>query len=83
MASGEGGSTGTGSAGTDRAVTKDPGTEAAGAGDPGTEDPGTGDPGTQGLSTGVLDLLGLLAYAELVAFFRLSEDAALAPSLSD
>ena len=32
---------------------------------------------------GVLDLLGLLAYAELVAFFRLSEDAALAPSLSD
>jgi hypothetical protein len=32
---------------------------------------------------GVLDLLGLLAYAELVAFFRLSEDAALAPTLSD
>jgi hypothetical protein len=32
---------------------------------------------------GVLDLLGLLAYAELVAFFRLSEDAALAPSLAD
>jgi tRNA-(MS[2]IO[6]A)-hydroxylase (MiaE)-like len=32
---------------------------------------------------GVVDLLGLLAYAELVAFFRLSEDAALAPSLSD
>jgi hypothetical protein len=32
---------------------------------------------------GVLDLLGLLASAELVAFFRLSEDAALAPSLSD
>jgi hypothetical protein len=32
---------------------------------------------------GILDLLGLLAYAELVAFFRLSEDAALAPSLSD
>ncbi|HUY44540.1 MAG TPA: ferritin-like fold-containing protein [Streptosporangiaceae bacterium] len=32
---------------------------------------------------GVLDLLGLLAYAELVAFFRLSEDAALAPSLPD
>jgi tRNA-(MS[2]IO[6]A)-hydroxylase (MiaE)-like len=32
---------------------------------------------------GVLDLLGLLAYAELVAFFRLSDDAALAPSLSD
>jgi hypothetical protein len=34
-------------------------------------------------SDGVLDLLGLLAYAELVAFFRLSEDAALAPSLAD
>jgi hypothetical protein len=32
---------------------------------------------------GVLDLLGLLAYAELVAFFRLAEDAALAPALSD
>lgn len=32
---------------------------------------------------GVLDLLGLLAYAQLTAFFRLSEDAALATSLSD
>lgn len=32
---------------------------------------------------GVLDLLGLLAYAELTAFFRLSEDAALAISLPD
>jgi tRNA-(MS[2]IO[6]A)-hydroxylase (MiaE)-like len=32
---------------------------------------------------GVLDLLGLLAYGELVAFFRLSDDAALAPSLTD
>jgi hypothetical protein len=32
---------------------------------------------------GVLDLFGLLAYAELVAFFRLSEDAVLAPSLAD
>ena len=32
---------------------------------------------------GVLDLLGLLAYAELVAFFRLTDDAALAPSLAD
>jgi hypothetical protein len=30
-----------------------------------------------------VDLLGLLAYAELVAFFRLSEDAALAASLAD
>jgi tRNA-(MS[2]IO[6]A)-hydroxylase (MiaE)-like len=32
---------------------------------------------------GVLDLLGLLAYAQLVAFFRLSDDAALASSLGD
>ncbi len=32
---------------------------------------------------GVVDLLGLLAYASLVAFFRLSEDAALAMSLVD
>jgi len=31
----------------------------------------------------VLDLLGLLAYAQLVAFFRLSDDAALASSLGD
>ncbi|HEY2443767.1 MAG TPA: ferritin-like fold-containing protein [Streptosporangiaceae bacterium] len=34
-------------------------------------------------SGGVVDLLGMLAYAELVAFFRLSDDAALAPSLDD
>jgi tRNA-(MS[2]IO[6]A)-hydroxylase (MiaE)-like len=34
-------------------------------------------------ANGVIDLLGLLAYAELVAFFRLSEDAALAPTLAD
>ena len=32
---------------------------------------------------GVLDLLGLIAYAQLVAFFRLSDDAALAPTLAD
>jgi hypothetical protein len=32
---------------------------------------------------GVVDLFGLLAYAELVAFLRLSGDAALAPSLED
>jgi hypothetical protein len=39
---------------------------------------------TEGLDTeGLVDLLGLLAYAELVAFFRLSEDAALAPTLAD
>ncbi len=32
---------------------------------------------------GVIDLLGLLAYASLVAFFRLADDASLAMSLSD
>lgn len=32
---------------------------------------------------GVLDLLGLLAYASLTAFFRISDDAALALSLRD
>jgi hypothetical protein len=32
---------------------------------------------------GVLDLLGLLAYASLTAFFRLADDAALAIALSD
>ncbi|HEX3388927.1 MAG TPA: ferritin-like fold-containing protein [Streptosporangiaceae bacterium] len=31
----------------------------------------------------MIDLLGLLAYAELDAYFRLTEDAALAPSLAD
>ena len=31
----------------------------------------------------MLDLLGLIAYAQLVAFFRLSDDAALAPTLAD
>jgi len=35
-------------------------------------------------STGVVDLLGVLAYAELTAFLRLAEDAAtLAPTLTD
>jgi hypothetical protein len=32
---------------------------------------------------GVLDLLGLLAYASLTAFFRLTDDAAMAISLAD
>lgn len=32
---------------------------------------------------GVVDVLGLLAYASLVAFFRLAEDAAMAQSLLD
>jgi tRNA-(MS[2]IO[6]A)-hydroxylase MiaE-like protein len=46
-------------------------TEGAGHG------PGPGDGGSE------IDLFGLLAYAELVAFFRLSEDASQAPSLAD
>ena len=37
----------------------------------------------EGPAAGVVDLLGLLAYASLVAFFRLSDDAALATSLAD
>lgn len=41
------------------------------------------DTGLHAGDEGVADLLGLLAYAELVAFFRLSEDAALAQSLAD
>lgn len=35
------------------------------------------------LTAGVVDLLGLLAYGSLVAFFRLADDAALATSLAD
>jgi hypothetical protein len=35
------------------------------------------------VTEGVIDLLGLLAYASLVAFFRLADDAALAMSLAD
>ena len=44
-----------------------------------------GEPGPQGGTSdeGIIDLLGLLAYAELDAYFRLTEDAALAPSLAD
>jgi hypothetical protein len=33
--------------------------------------------------SGIIDLLGLLAYAELDAYFRLTDDAVLAPSLAD
>lgn len=42
-------------------------------------------PGPSGGSSpdGLVDLLGLLAYAELVAFFRLSDDGKLAPTLAD
>jgi hypothetical protein len=42
-------------------------------------DPGTANPSDEG----VLDLLGLLAYASLTAFFRVSDDAAVAISLAD
>jgi hypothetical protein len=43
------------------------------------------EPGQQGQPSreGIVDLLGLLAYAELDAYFRLTEDAALAPTLAD
>lgn len=41
--------------------------------------PRAGDPATDG----VIELLGLLAYASLVAFFRLADDASLAVSLAD
>jgi hypothetical protein len=40
-------------------------------------------PATDAVGAGVLDLLGLMAYAQLVAFFRLTDDAALAVSLAD
>jgi tRNA-(MS[2]IO[6]A)-hydroxylase (MiaE)-like len=38
---------------------------------------------SSGPGDGVVDLLGLLAYASLVAFFQLSDDAALSASLGD
>ena len=37
----------------------------------------------QGQDDGLLDLLGLLAYASLTAFFRVSDEAALAVRLAD
>jgi hypothetical protein len=42
-----------------------------------------GPPAGAAPADGVLDMLGLLAYASLTAFFRLSDDAALAIALSD
>jgi len=54
-----------------------PGAPVAGAAGPAAADP-AGDP-----PQGVIDLLGMLAYALLVAFFGLVEDAALAESLAD
>jgi hypothetical protein len=50
----------------------DAGAAEAGSGAGGGPDP-----------AGVIDLLGVLAYASLVAFFRLSDDAAVAVSLAD
>jgi hypothetical protein len=47
------------------------------------DQPGTGNSQQQADPAGVLDLLGLLAYASLVAFFQLSDDAALAESIDD
>jgi hypothetical protein len=55
--------------------------EALGPREPGRRS----EPGQQGRPSreGIVDLLGLLAYAELDAYFRLTEDAALAPTLAD
>jgi hypothetical protein len=48
--------------------------------EPGPSEP---DPGGPDQQSGIIDLLGMLAYAELDAYFRLTDDAALAPSLAD
>jgi hypothetical protein len=42
-----------------------------------------GAPGADPPGDGVLDLLGIVAYAQLTAFFRLTDDAALAVELAD
>src|SRR5215467_14218684 len=52
--------------------------EAAGA-----ARPSGGESSSDPANEGVIDLLGLLAYASLVAFFRLADDASLAASLPD
>jgi hypothetical protein len=41
------------------------------------------DPGDDGYRAAVVDLLGVLAYGELMAFERLAADAALAPTIDD
>jgi hypothetical protein len=46
-------------------------------------DAGVTDEGPAAPGDGVLDLLGLVAYAELVAYFQLTDDARLAPTLAD
>jgi hypothetical protein len=48
-----------------------------------TQAAGTPEPGPQPPGDGVLDLLGIVAYAQLTAFFRLTDDAALATELAD
>jgi len=55
---------------------------AAGEGATGSTVPGNPEPDWRRIR-GAIDLLGVLAYALLVAFFRLAEDAALAESLAD
>ena len=52
--------------------------EAAGA-----ARPSGGESSSDPANEGVIDLLGLLAYASLVAFFRLADDASLSASLPD
>jgi hypothetical protein len=48
-----------------------------------TEAAGAREPGRRAPADGVLDLLGIVAYAQLTAFFRLTDDAALAVELAD
>jgi hypothetical protein len=48
-----------------------------------TQAAGAPEPGPQAPTGGVLDLLGIVAYAQLTAFFRLTDDAALAVELAD
>ena len=48
-----------------------------------TEAAAAREPGRQAPADGVLDLLGIVAYAQLTAFFRLTDDAALAVELAD
>ncbi len=52
----------------------------SGQSEPDQSEPDQSEPDQQ---SGIIDLLGLLAYAELDAYFRLTDDAALAPSLAD
>jgi hypothetical protein len=78
-----------GEAGTQQSA-GNPGPDSPGTGGPGADGgtepesgPGAESAGDGPDSDGVIDLLGVLAYATLVAFFRLSDDAAVAVSLAD